>query len=76
MTVYKLFCEQLYSDACGAYTAYGIAVCRDGVTVRTLSDVTTDKAKLLALTERFNDCQLEPVHLDRAVEDFLFDLEV
>ena len=73
---YQVFSESAYSQETGRYETCGIEVSYSGTVLRTVHDVSTDKEKVTALTERFNREQLSPAHLDEAIESFLYDFEV
>lgn len=53
------------------YVAYGIAVEFEGSVIDTASDISTDKAKVLALAELCNRQNLHPMQLKEVVEDML-----
>lgn len=74
--LYKLFAERQSDREHGAYTTYGISVCRDSSVVRVIGDITVDRDKAEALIDLFNQERLSPAQLDEAVENFLYDFEV
>lgn len=76
MIEYKLYVENKFDRHCGFYETYGISVFRDGERIRSLSDVSVDREKVERLVAIFNSEQLEPVHLNITVEDFLYDMEI
>ena len=45
----------------------------DGFTARVIPDISDDYDTVARLTRLFNDEDLDPVHLNQAVEDFLID---
>ena len=55
--------------------AYGIALIADGECVRIIGELCTDRAPVEELVALFNEEGLDPIHLDQAVEDFLYDFE-
>lgn len=61
--------ELLTNEDGQRYTAYGIssADCR-------ISDVTTDRTKILILLERLNRNDVSPIHAFEIVEDFLVEM--
>ena len=58
-----------------ARTSYGIALCQADagvlIILRSVTDLTTDRERALALIERCNRLALSPIHLDDIIEDFL-----
>lgn len=65
--MYSIIEETLYQSELGEYLTYGIQ-CRSG---RTVSDVWPDKAELTAFVAELNRWDLDEIHLDDAVADFL-----
>ena len=55
---------------------WGVALCCDGVCLRTAEDLSPDREAVLRLVELFNEEELDPVHFDQAIEDFLIDFTV
>ena len=76
MIHYEMFFEYKNDSKLGLYGTYGIAAFRDGKLMRIINDVSCDREKVTALTDRFNENFLEPEHLSQAVEEFLYDFEV
>ena len=76
MTEYRLWktCE----DSCDHNTASscGIALYEDGKPTRVITDLGCDCTRVAALVRLFNEEELDPVHLDQAVEDFLTDFKL
>ena len=52
---------------------YGIALYEEDEPVRVIGDLSADRERLAALIRLFNEEELDPIHLDQAVEDFLYD---
>ena len=63
--------EHLTREETGSYTAYAVAVERDGTRIQYISDAFSDRA----LAERFIDLcnELQPtlIHMQELIEDFL-----
>ena len=76
MIKYELYTEHKHNAEYGRYEAYGIRASSSGRTVRLIGDISTDKEKVSTLVLLFNRERLALCHLDEAVEDFLYDLEV
>lgn len=72
--VYNWFAQKV-STAKGEYLTYGIEA-KTGFESKTVKDVTTEKAKIIALVNVFNEEGLSIVHLEQAIEDFLYDLTI
>jgi len=52
---------------------YGITLSVGGFITRVIPDIGDDYDTIERLVQLFNDEDLDPVHLDQAVEDFLID---
>lgn len=65
--MYSIVEETLYREELGEYLTYGIQ-CRSG---RTFSDVWPDRDELTAFVAELNRLELEEIHLEDAVMDFL-----
>lgn len=76
MIHYQLNEQACYDRINGQYVSYGITVVRGSRIIRVIEDISTDRAAVAALTDRYNAEQLSPAHLDEAVESFLYDFEV
>ena len=63
------------SSGQAARTSYGITLCQTDagvpIIIRSVTDLTTDKARATSLVERCNRLALSPIHLDDIIEDFL-----
>lgn len=76
MISYRLT-KQRISDSRGKHrTAYGVALVVDGVCIREAEDLSPDREAVFALVELFNNDELDPVHFDQAIEDFLYDFTI
>lgn len=76
MIHYEVFREYRFDRTFGFYETYGISAFENGRIAYTIKDISTDKDKINALTQRFNTEQLELQHMRQAIEEFLYDLEV
>ena len=71
MFEYKL-CESVISaDGRDEHNSFGIALYIDGVYSRRIDDISFEREKVVGLIRLFNEEELDPVHFDQAVEDFL-----
>lgn len=73
MVFYKLRKDKLFLKDVGFYSAYGIDVF-DGISkshVRSIPDISLEKEPLEKLIHLCNYLDLDIVHLDDIVEDFL-----
>ncbi|MBQ7333804.1 MAG: hypothetical protein IJW38_05605 [Clostridia bacterium] len=73
MYKYLTVCEKLFHEDIGNYTSYGIICINNetGAIVLKISDVSTERAFVLALAEKFTASSLSPCHFLEAVEDEL-----
>ena len=55
------------------FISYGISLISNGVVVCIIHDISHDREEVEALIRLYNKEDLDPVHLDQAVEDFLID---
>ena len=73
-TFYGLLSSEVSSGQT-ARTSYGITLCQTDagvpIIIRSVTDLTTDKARARALVDRCNRLALSPIHLDDIIEDFL-----
>ena len=76
MIRYEFFREYRYDRLLGFYETYGISVFENGRLIRSIRDISTERDRVSALTQRFNSEQLETCHLDQAMEEFLYDFKV
>jgi len=69
---YEVICENLFMEETGNYRTYGIkGNSEDPLTGVLISDVSVDRGKVQSLVDTFNQLQLDTIHLQEAVEDFL-----
>lgn len=73
MTFYQLRKDILYQQDTGDYTSYGIDVfnSQSNVLIRSIPDISLEKELLKNLISLCNDLQLDIIHLDDVVDDFL-----
>jgi len=57
------------------YETYGIEAYESGEVIRKVGDSSTDKSAVSELVRLFNKEELSILHLDIAIEDFLYDHE-
>lgn len=74
MVEYRLLTQEIYFNSQGSYSSYGIIVFENNAHIRTIADISVNKADVEKLIEIFNTHQLAPCHLSQAVEDYLSDL--
>lgn len=75
MTEYRIFSEFADDREKGGYETYGIAAYVSGEFIRAVRDISTDKSAVSELVRLFNKEELSILHLDIAIEDFLYDHE-
>ena len=68
--------ETLTSDELGTYVTYSVSVQTVSEEIAFVRDVSTDFEEIRQLTEKCTEQQLDPVHLDDLIEDFLADSEM
>ena len=76
MTEYRVFSERRYDREIGEYEAFGIAATESGEVVFSVGDISDSFEEVSALAALFNAEELSPLHLENAVEDFLYDQKV
>ena len=59
-----------------SYTSYGIIAISGEKIAITIDDVSTDKTAVEKLINKFNTQKLSLCHLEQAIEDYLYNLEV
>ena len=59
-----------------SYISYGIVAISGEKIVTTANDVSTDKIAVEKLVQKFNTHKLPLCHLEQAIEDYLYNLEV
>ena len=70
MKVKYLLIEDSSEDENGRIrTSYGIEIILDGVRMRSIRDVYTDRAAAQTLIDRCNRQRLSPVHIDDVLEN-------
>ena len=70
MKVKYLLIEDSIEDEIGRIrTSYGIEIIIDGVIMRSIRDVYTDRAAAQTLIDRCNRLRLSPVHIDDVLEN-------
>lgn len=75
MAKFGIFSERKQNSDHEYYDAFGIAVSERGETVGIVRDVCADKEKLTDFITLLNSERLDPIHLDEAIENFLYDFE-
>lgn len=76
MTSYRIT-EYCTADGTGVRrSGWGVALFRDGICIRAVDDLSPDRDAVSRLVALFNEEDLDPVHFDQAIEDFLLDLTV
>ena len=70
---YSVFEERLFQPDIGEYTAYGIKITSDNplFVSKTITDISVSKPEISSLVKRCNKCQLQPIHFEDVVDDFL-----
>jgi len=71
MISYKMRCDQLKNEDIGRYIAFGIDIFQDGNPIRRIRDVSTNEKKLQKLISLLNILQLDMIHIDDIIEDFI-----
>lgn len=73
MVTYKLRKDNLFQKDIGNYSSYGIDAVDEmsGLSIRSISDISTEKESLKNLIFLCNKLHLDIIHLDDVVEDFL-----
>ena len=69
--IYLPLTQRLYTEEIGDYVSYGISVTKNGERIYEVGDVTTDLDALSALCEKCTLLQLDPIHLEDVIYDFL-----
>ena len=76
MEDYRIYPQNEYEDVKNHHAGYGIVLYRDGRPVRMIGDISCDRVAVERLARLFSEEDLDPVHFDQAVEDFLTDFSV
>lgn len=69
--LYKVKSEMIRTEEGGEYLSYGISVSLGDTEIITVSDVTTDSSALEGLAELCNEEELDVIHLEDVIQDFL-----
>ena len=72
--LYEAVRQELRSDELGEYVTYGIRASSNEQQIAFVSDVSTDKQAVQHLAELCTSDQLDPIHLNDIVEDFLMEV--
>ena len=76
MTEYRIFSKSVCDRENCIYETYGIEAYESGEVIRKVEDISTDKTAVSELVRLFNEEGLSILHLDIAIEDFLYELTV
>ena len=76
MTEYRIFSKSVCDHEKCIYETYGIEAYESGEIIRKVGDISTDKTAVSELVRLFNKEELSILHLDIAIEDFLYELKV
>ena len=68
--------ETITSDELGTYVSYSVSVRTVSEEIAFVRDVSTSFEEIKEFTDRCTEHQLEPIHLDDLIEDFLADSEM
>ena len=71
---YKTVREKRNSDELGSYVTYGIIIYKNKKLLKYISDVSNIKRDVQDLVRRCNEEQLDPIHIEEVVDDYLTDL--
>ena len=70
--------QSTYANGTCTRTSFGIAVVAKNdesmATLETYADLSSNKTSVQELVRMFNEAELEPIHLEDIVQDFLSDL--
>ena len=67
--------ETLHSDELGTYVTYSLSVRTIEEEIAFVSDITTDYEEIERLADLCTAKELDPIHLEEVVQDFLADPE-
>lgn len=76
MVTYRITETDIIGGDGAPYMSFGIALFRGSERLRTINDISADRTAVQRLADLFNAEELDPVHFDQAVEDFLYDFEI
>lgn len=71
MNEYKVCVGTVIDEAGKEHTTYGVELWQLCQAVRVIPDVSLDEASVRELVRLCNELELDPIHLDDVVEDFL-----
>lgn len=71
MLYYHTFKMHVENSLLGIYDSYGLIVEEDNVEIRVIPDLTCDFNSITKLAELCTKEQVEPVHIDDIIENFL-----
>lgn len=71
MLYYHTFKMHIESSLLGIYDSYGLVIEEDNVEIRVIPDLTCDFNSITKLADICNSEQVELVHIDDIVENFL-----
>lgn len=74
MINYRVFEQTKFYNNCGHYSSFGIIVFDGNVHIRTVPDVSLNKAQVQNMVDKLNKYKLDPCHLSQYIEDYLYDL--
>lgn len=73
---YEVVRQSLTTDELGTYVTYGIRVSTERTQITFVSDISTDEHAVKHLAERCTREQLDPIHLNDVIEDFLQEIPI
>ena len=76
MTEYRIFSKSVCDRENCIYETYGIEAYESGEIIRKVGDISTDKTAVSELVRLFNEEERAILHLDLALEDFLYEFTV
>lgn len=76
MVEYKIQTQTININDKMSYTSYGIIAISGEKIAITIDDVSTDKTAVEKLINKFNTQKLSLCHLEQAIEDYLYNLEI
>lgn len=76
MAEYKIQTQTINLNDNKSYISYGIIAISGEKIAITIDDVSTDKTAVEKLINKFNTQKLSLCHLEQAIEDYLYNLEI
>lgn len=76
MVEYKIQTQTINLNDNKSYISYGIIAISSEKIAITIDDVSTDKTAVEKLINKFNTQKLSLCHLEQAIEDYLYNLEI